>query len=229
MSEIGATSRSQTIQALQQANRARRARSVLKRQVADGQLGPAEVILTCPSEVASMPVGQLLRCQPGWGAVRSRALLARVAVREDKSIGSLTDRQRHALASQLTQTTARAQLDLPPTSLDNDMTGPTLHFGILEGDSGGCLRLSLTGQLDLSSAATLEHRLAPLRARKSPVRLDLSRLKFIDSTGIHLLIRTIGEARMKGWPVQIEPDVAPQVMRVFRLVHLDRFAGGSSS
>lgn len=227
MSKIGATSRSQPIQALQQANRVRRARSVLKRQVADGQLTPAEVILTCPSEVAGMPVAQLLTSQPGWGAVRSRALLARVAVREDKSIGSLTDRQRRAVASQLTRTAARAQPDLAPTGFGDDMTEP--GFEIHEGHSDGCLRLTLTGELDLSSAPTLEDRLAPLRARKSPVRLDLSSLEFIDSAGIHLLIRTIGEARMKRWAVEIEPDVAPRVMRLFRLVHLDRFAGCSNS
>ena len=104
------------------------------------------------------------------------------------------------------------------------MTGPPLTFEIHEGLSGGCLRLSLTGTLDLVSAPMLEDRLARPRATKSPVRLDLSRLEFIDSTGIHLLIRTFGEARMKRWPVELEPDLAPEVMRVFRLARLDHFA-----
>jgi hypothetical protein len=101
VSEIGVAASSQSMQALQQANRVRRARSVLKRQVADGQLSPAEVILTCPSDLATMPIAQLLASQPGWGEVRSRALLAHVALREDKPIGSLTDRQRQAVASLL--------------------------------------------------------------------------------------------------------------------------------
>jgi hypothetical protein len=103
MSEIGVAARSQPIHALQRANRVRQARSVLKRQVADGQLAPSEVILTCPSDIAGMPIAQLLASQPGWGEVRTRALLAQVALREDKSIGSLTDRQRHIVASLLTQ------------------------------------------------------------------------------------------------------------------------------
>jgi anti-anti-sigma factor len=81
----------------------------------------------------------------------------------------------------------------------------------------------LTGELDLATASVLEDRLAWLRARKSPVRLDLSHLDFIDSTGLHLLIRTVGDARIAHWQLRIEPDVAPQVMRLFRLVHLDRF------
>ena len=94
---------------------------------------------------------------------------------------------------------------------------------IHESPSGGSLRLSLTGELDLASAARLEGRLARLRAKKSPVWLDLSKLEYIDSTGIHLLIQTVGEARIKGWPFQIEPHVRPQVMSVFRLVHLEHF------
>ena len=103
------------------------------------------------------------------------------------------------------------------------MSGPPSTFEIRESPSGGSLRLSLTGELNLASAPKLEDRLARLRLRKSPVRLDLSKLEFIDSTGIHLLIKTVGEARIKGWPFQIEPDVRPQVMRVFRLAHLEHF------
>ena len=94
---------------------------------------------------------------------------------------------------------------------------------IHESPSGGSLRLGLTGELDLASAPKLEDRLALLRATKSAVRLDLSKLEFIDSTGIYLLIKTVGEARIKGWPFQIEADVRPQVMRLFRLVHLEHF------
>ena len=106
------------------------------------------------------------------------------------------------------------------------MTRPPLNFQIHEGSTDDFLRLSLVGELDLSSAPTLRRRLAPLRARNFPVRLDLSKLEFIDSVGIHLLIRTVGEARMKGWPFQIEPDVAPQAMRLFRLFQLDHFVIG---
>ena len=103
MSANRRATRSQPAQALQLANRVRRKRSALKARVADGQLAAAEVILTCPSEIASMPVAQLLASQRGWGEARSRAFLAQVAVREDKSIGSLTERQRRDVASLLTE------------------------------------------------------------------------------------------------------------------------------
>jgi anti-anti-sigma factor len=109
------------------------------------------------------------------------------------------------------------------------MTAPGASpFEIHETKLDGCTRLSLTGELDLMSTAALDHRLASLRAARSPVRLDLSRLDFIDSTGLHLLVRTVGEARLKGWELQIEPEVSPPVMSAFRLVHLDRFIIGAA-
>jgi hypothetical protein len=101
---------SQPARALRLANHVRRARSELKTRIADGQLSAAEVILTCPSEVTSMPIAQLLASQRGWGEVRSREFLGHVAVREDKSIGSLTERQRRTVVFQLTRTTGRADL-----------------------------------------------------------------------------------------------------------------------
>jgi len=91
------------MRALQLANQVRRARSDLKSRIADEQLSAAKVILACPSELAGMPIAQLLASQRGWGEARSRAFLAQVGVREDKSIGSLTERQRRAVAALLTQ------------------------------------------------------------------------------------------------------------------------------
>lgn len=110
--------RPQPVRALELANRVRRARSELKARIADGQLSVADVVLTCPPETATMPVAQLLASQRGWGAVRSRAFLAELAVREDKPIGSLTDRQRRAVASRLARAIASAQLDLAHATSD---------------------------------------------------------------------------------------------------------------
>lgn len=103
------------------------------------------------------------------------------------------------------------------------MTEPPPTFNIIESQIDGWLRLSLTGELDRAAAPSLEHRLTRLRVSRSPVRLDLSNLDFIDSSGIHLLVQTIGEARLKHWQVEIEPELSPQVKRLFKLVHLDRF------
>jgi hypothetical protein len=116
MSPMRPAASSQPLQALRLANRVRRARSALKARVADGQLAAAEVILNPPSEDASMPVVQLLASQRGWGEARSRAFLAQVAVREDKAIGSLTERQRRAIASLLLEQSPALNSVQAPTS-----------------------------------------------------------------------------------------------------------------
>ncbi|HEY2656844.1 MAG TPA: STAS domain-containing protein [Solirubrobacteraceae bacterium] len=51
-------------------------------------------------------------------------------------------------------------------------------------DPDGTVTLTLLGDLDLTTAETLSTRLAELKTAGHPVRLDLSQLSFIDSTGI---------------------------------------------
>ncbi len=101
----------QSSRALELANRVRRARAELKARIADGQLGAAEVILTCPYGTATMPLAQLLASQRGWGDARCRAFLARASVHEQKVIGSLTERQRRVIASLLTHASRGVELD----------------------------------------------------------------------------------------------------------------------
>jgi hypothetical protein len=91
----------QHLQALQRANRVRLARAELKRRIADGEVTAGEVILTSPWEAASMAIGDVLMSQRRWGGTRCRKFLAMFRISETKTIGSLTDRQRHAIAAQL--------------------------------------------------------------------------------------------------------------------------------
>ncbi len=101
------------------------------------------------------------------------------------------------------------------------MTGQPPTFEIHESRIDGHLRLSLTGDLDLVSTPVLEHRLARLRVLRDPVRLDLSKLDFIDSTGLQVLIRELGEARAKHWELGVDRDISPLVMQLFRLAHIE--------
>jgi hypothetical protein len=91
----------QHMRALERANRVRLARAELKRQVADGELSAAEVVLDCPWEAESMAIADLLASQHRWGRTRCRRFLASVPLSETKTIGSMTERQRQALAAQL--------------------------------------------------------------------------------------------------------------------------------
>jgi hypothetical protein len=91
----------QHMQALQRANAVRLARADLKRRVADGELSAADVVLDSPWEAKSMTISDLLTSQCRWGSTRCRRFLQTVPMSEQKTIGSMTDRQRDALAGQL--------------------------------------------------------------------------------------------------------------------------------
>jgi hypothetical protein len=100
------------MRALERANEVRLARAELKRSVAFGEIDVAEVILHCPWEADSMAVADLLVSQRHWGQTRCRRLLAQVPMSEQKTVGSMTERQRHALSAMLGSADAdRAQCD----------------------------------------------------------------------------------------------------------------------
>lgn len=91
----------QHLRALQRANQVRLARAELKRQIAGEEISASQVILDCPWEAASMSISDLLMCQRRWGRARCRRLLISLGVPENKQIGTLTQRQRSALAAVL--------------------------------------------------------------------------------------------------------------------------------
>jgi hypothetical protein len=91
----------QHMQALQRANEVRLARAALKRRVAEGRITVAAVILSCPWEAASMTIAELLLSQRRWGSTRSTRFLAQIGMSETKTVGSMTERQRYALAAMI--------------------------------------------------------------------------------------------------------------------------------
>jgi hypothetical protein len=91
----------QHLRALERANAVRLARAGLKRRVADGHISAAEVILTCPWEAESMTVSDLLTSQRRWGHTRCRKFLQCIPMSETKTVGSMTERQRRAVAELL--------------------------------------------------------------------------------------------------------------------------------
>jgi hypothetical protein len=92
----------QHLRALEYANRVRLARARMKRKVAGGELSAADVIMSCPWQAHSMSISDLLMSQKRWGRTRCRRLLVSLGVPENKQIGTLTERQRVAVAAVLT-------------------------------------------------------------------------------------------------------------------------------
>ena len=91
----------QHMRALARANEVRLARADLKRRIAQGEVGVADVVLNSPWEAESMTISDLLMSQRRWGTTRCRKLLQNIPMSENKTVGSMTERQRRALASLL--------------------------------------------------------------------------------------------------------------------------------
>jgi anti-anti-sigma regulatory factor len=72
--------------------------------------------------------------------------------------------------------------------------------------------------LDVAVIDHLSTRLRELRKGGYPVRLDLSQLSFIDSSGIQEIIREISEARHARWPLEVDGPMTEQVARTVDLV-----------
>ncbi len=105
------TDEPQRLRALGRANDIRLARAKLKRQIAQGEISVAQVILNSPEEAASWYVSELLMAQRRWGNERCRKFLKRNGIYELKPVGTLTIRQRQLLAAQL-ETSPAAELTL---------------------------------------------------------------------------------------------------------------------
>lgn len=91
----------QHLAALARANLVRLARAGLKRRIAEGELSVVGVLMDPPWEAAGMTVSDLLTSQRRWGATRCRKLLNPLHITETRTVGSLTERQRRALAGLL--------------------------------------------------------------------------------------------------------------------------------
>lgn len=88
------------------------------------------------------------------------------------------------------------------------------------GDDDATVRLA--GELDISTADALERLLAELEATGGPARIliDLSGLRFMDSTGLRLLVTADLRLRGDGRQLRLIPGPDP-VHRVFRLALLE--------
>ena len=109
----------QHLRALQHANRVRLARAELKRRIASGDIRVPDVVLDSPWEAQSMELSELLMSQKRWGRERCRRLLLALGIPENKQLGTLTERQRSALAAMLAAPPSerRAQAAAQPFAL----------------------------------------------------------------------------------------------------------------
>lgn len=84
--------------ALRKANQVRAKRTQIKRDLTAGTTTIREVLTAHHPELRTMPIGELLKAQYGWGRKRVTRFLNQIPLAEFKTIGSMTDRQICVLA-----------------------------------------------------------------------------------------------------------------------------------
>ena len=95
-----------------------------------------------------------------------------------------------------------------------------MHVAVHEEETG--IRVALQGELDISSAERVEQALRGIEEKSPPMMvLDLRPLRFIDSTGLRLVLGADLRARRAGRRLVIVRGPDP-VHRVFRIALLDR-------
>ena len=88
-------------------------------------------------------------------------------------------------------------------------------------DRNGLVHVALLGELDLSTVAKVQEELRPVEADSPPtVVVDLSKLTFLDSTGLRCIVTADERAREEGRRVVIVRGPDP-VQRVFTITRLE--------
>jgi anti-sigma B factor antagonist len=88
-------------------------------------------------------------------------------------------------------------------------------------DRDGLAHIALMGELDLSSAPKLQEELKRVEATAPPILvLDLSKLVFLDSTGLRCVVTADERAREEGRRLVIVRGPNP-VQRVFSITRLE--------
>jgi anti-anti-sigma factor len=88
-------------------------------------------------------------------------------------------------------------------------------------ETGGRTRVTLRGELDISSAPVLEEALEKVEEAGPPVLLiDLRQLEFMDSTGLRTVVSADQRARDAGRRLAIVRGPEP-VDRIFSVTRLD--------
>ena len=89
-------------------------------------------------------------------------------------------------------------------------------------EEGELVRIAVAGELDLSSALTFDEELRRAEERRpKTLVIDLSGLRFLDSTGLRLIMSAQARARKRGVRLAIV-EGGDAVKRIFRLAGVNR-------
>jgi anti-anti-sigma factor len=95
------------------------------------------------------------------------------------------------------------------------------EFKITRTDAEPGVTLSVTGELDLSTVPLLAKSVAALGDDLSALTIDLSELKFMDSTGLRLLIELNQRAQREAWKLTLTTPKLESAAIVLRTTGAD--------
>lgn len=99
----------------------------------------------------------------------------------------------------------------------DDVAGPPHAGAVATARQGGVHLVRLAGEIDLANADQTGERVAAETGEARAVLLDLSAVAFLDSSGVRLLDRLVGEYEDRGVPVRILATPDGPVMLILRL------------
>ena len=93
----------QRMSALARANEIRARRARLKRELKAGRASVPSIVLEPPSYVETMKLWDLMIAMPRWGRVKVNRTLTHLRISPSKTIGGLSERQRHEIVVHIGQ------------------------------------------------------------------------------------------------------------------------------
>jgi anti-sigma B factor antagonist len=82
--------------------------------------------------------------------------------------------------------------------------------------------ISLSGEIDIYNAPELKSKLLDLlKQRKGDIQIDCKDLKYIDSTGLGVLISALRHVKDYGGSITIR-NLKPYIQKIFRITGLDK-------
>jgi anti-sigma B factor antagonist len=127
----------------------------------------------------------------------------------DADADRVVDPADHALAT--TDLDVQAWIEAEPTPATLDVRRVDHPLGLV---------LTLGGELDIATAPVLQEHLDPVMPSGATVAIDLSRLRFIDSSGLRMLLQTEQQLRDSGGRLVLVRG-SRTVHRLFELTCLD--------
>ena len=82
--------------------------------------------------------------------------------------------------------------------------------------------LNLSGELDMATVGDLDSALKPLCVGGGHVTLDISRLSFMDSSGLHAIVRAAQELQDRGCVIIHGLDGSVSIRKLFELTQIEK-------